>query len=133
MADAPDTSWKGMVEMCQGRGLMALQLFCVYTKPTNGLGPIMENLEDHLAYQNKIEADGIMFGAGPHPDESGEQWGGEGMVVIRASSMAEAEKIAAADPMHASGARSYTIRPWLVNEGKLTVEVTLSNKGAQII
>ena len=71
--------------------------------------------------------------AGPHPDESGEQWAGEGMVVIRADSMEDAEKIAAADPMHASGARSYKIRPWLVNEGKVTVELTFSNKGSEVI
>lgn len=133
MADAPDTSWKGMIAMCEGRGLLAKQLYCVYTKPTNGLGPIMEHIEEHLAYQHKIETDGIMFAAGPHPDDSGEQWGGEGMVVIRASSMEEAEKIAAADPMHSSGARSYTIRPWLVNEGKVTVELTFSNKGSEVI
>ena len=38
------------------------------------------------------------------------------MVIIRAGSLAEAKEIAASDPMHASGARSYTVRPWLVNE-----------------
>lgn len=43
------------------------------------------------------------------------------LVVIRAGSLAEAEAVAAADPMHASGARSYRVRPWLVNEGTLTV------------
>jgi hypothetical protein len=40
-----------MVEMLEGRGLLDKKLYCVYTKPTNGLGPIMEHIEDHLAYQ----------------------------------------------------------------------------------
>ena len=38
---------------------------------------------------------------------------GEGMVIIRAASLAEAQAIAAADPMHSSGARKARVRPWL--------------------
>ena len=30
------------------------------------------------------------------------------------------------DPMHARGARSFTLRKWLVNEGSLTVTTYLS-------
>jgi uncharacterized protein len=45
------------------------------------------------------------------------------MVVIRANSLAEAQAIAAEDPMHKSGARTYRVRPWLVNEGTLTLRL----------
>ena len=40
-------------------------LYVVFTKPTNGLGPVMENIEEHLKFQVSLEEKGIMFGAGP--------------------------------------------------------------------
>jgi len=55
------------------------------------------------------------------------------MVIIRAESLAAAKQIADNDPMHKSGARSYRIRPWLLNEGKVTVEMTFSNKGMNLV
>ena len=35
--------------------------------------------------------------------------------------------------MHSSGARSFRIRPWLLNEGKVTIELTFSDKGMKVI
>jgi uncharacterized protein len=95
----------------------------VFTTPTNGIGPVMANIESHLAFQASLEEQGIMFTAGPHWTDDETSWEGDGMVVIRASSLAEARAIAAKDPMHASGARKSTVRPWLVNEGTVTVKL----------
>jgi uncharacterized protein YciI len=125
-------TWDEMVSQCDELGLLAKKLYVVFTSPVNGLGPIMEILDEHLAYQNKIQNEGIMFGAGPFSDDAEENWDGEGMVIIRAGSMAMAKKIADNDPMHKSGARSYRIRPWLLNEGKMTVELKFSNKTMEI-
>ena len=30
-------------------------LYVVFTKPTNGLGPVMENIEEHLKFQVSLE------------------------------------------------------------------------------
>ena len=49
------------------------------------------------------------------------------MVVVRAENLAHAREIAASDPMHSSGARSFTVRPWLVNEGGFNLRVTFSD------
>ena len=51
---------------------------------------------------------------------------GEGMVIIRANSLSEAKEIAATDPMHKSGARSFTVRPWLLNEGTINLSINYS-------
>ena len=59
-------------------------------------------------------------------DESGENMQGVGLIVYRADSLEEAQELAKADPMHASGARSYVMRRWLINEGSLTLGVGLS-------
>ena len=40
-------------------------LYVVFTKPKNGLEPVMKNIEEHLKFQVSLEEKGIMFGAGP--------------------------------------------------------------------
>jgi uncharacterized protein len=112
-----------IVAECKKRGYLAKQLYVVFTKPTNGIGPVMANLGVHLKFQEELERNGIMFAAGPHWTDDELEWRGEGMVVIRAASVAEASAIAARDPMHVSGARTFSVRPWLVNEGTLSVRL----------
>ena len=114
-------------------GCLQKQMYVYFTKPANGLGPVMENLEDHLKFQVELEQKGIMFGAGPFWTEDEERWEGEGMIIIRAGSIEEARKIAESDPMHASGARTFTLRPWLLNEGMVTMKVTYSDGGREVI
>lgn len=115
------------------RGMLQKQMYVVFTKPANGLGPVMQNLEPHLAFQVDLERRGIMFGAGPFWTDDEQEWQGEGMVIIRAGSLAEARAIAASDPMHSSGARSFTVRPWLLNEGTMTVKITYSDGRREIV
>jgi uncharacterized protein len=116
-----------IVKESERRGYLAKQLYVVFTSPVNGIGPVMDNLARHLEFQEKLEREGIMFAAGPHWTDDEQRWEGEGMVVIRAASLAEARAIAAEDPMHKSGARSYRVRPWLVNEGSLTVKLDFAS------
>ena len=114
-------------------GCLQKQMYVYFTTPVNGLGPVMENLEDHLKFQIELEQKGVMFGAGPFWTDGEERWEGEGMIIIRAGSLAEAREIAESDPMHASGARAFTIRPWLMNEGCVTMRVTYSDGGREVI
>lgn len=127
------SQWQDVLDRSQDHGVLAKQLYVVLTAPTGGLDAVEANLKEHLAYQFDIERRGIMFAAGPFADDSGEFWEGEGMVIIRADNLAQANEIAAADPMHKSGARSFRIRPWLLNEGSLTVRLTYSDGGREII
>lgn len=101
-------------------------LYVIFTKPTNGMGPVMENLDEHLKFQVLLEKKGIMFGAGPFWEENEIDWNGEGMVIIRANSINHAKEIANSDPMHSSGARSFIVRPWLLNEGNIEVSLNYS-------
>jgi uncharacterized protein YciI len=114
-------------------GMLQKQLYVVFTSPVNGLGPVMENLGPHLEFQIDLERRGIMFGAGPFWTDDGQRWEGEGMVIIRAASLDEAKAIAASDPMHRSGARRFTVRPWLLNEGTVTVKITYSDGKREIL
>jgi len=87
----------------------------------------MENIGSHLEFQVKIEQDVVMFAAGPFWVDDVEAWEGEGMVIIWADSLAHAREIAETDPMHASDARGFTVRPWLANEGGFSHRVTFSD------
>ena len=101
-------------------------LYVVFTKPKNGMKAVMENLEEHLKFQVSLEKNGVMFGAGPFWEDNDIDWNGEGMVIIRANSLDHAKQIAASDPMHQSGARNFTVRPWLLNEGNIQVSLDYS-------
>ena len=101
-------------------------LYVVFTKPENGMKAVMENLEEHLKFQVSLEKNGVMFGAGPFWEDNEIDWNGEGMVIIRANSLDHAKQIAASDPMHQSGARNFTVRPWLLNEGNIQVSLDYS-------
>ncbi len=127
----PEISKQDILNACEG--MLQKQLYVVHTFPTDGLGPVMQNIEPHLKFQIELEEKGIMFGAGPFWDDAEEKWEGEGMVIIRAGSLAEAKDIAASDPMHKSGARSYTVRPWLLNEGAVTVKVRYSDGSRELL
>ena len=127
------TPWQKHVEMIAEKGVLAKQLYVVLSKPTGSLDTVRENLAEHLAYQVELESQNIMFAAGPFADDDAQQWQGEGMVIIRADSLEHAHEIAAADPMHERGARDYRVRPWLLNEGSITINVTYSNGGRKVI
>jgi uncharacterized protein YciI len=111
-----------IIALSRQKGFLAKQLYVVFTRPANGMEPVLENIEAHLAYQRSLEERGIMFAAGPHWTNDEKSWEGDGMVVIRANSLAEAKAIAEQDPMHSRGARTFTVRPWFVNEGTITIK-----------
>lgn len=107
------------------KGMLQRQLYAIFTMPTDGLGPVFAVIEEHLEFQVQLEKEGILHSAGPMWTDDEKSWEGEGLVVVRAISRKEAIKIAERDPMHRSGARSFRVRPWLINEGSITI--TLNN------
>ncbi len=125
-------AWQDYVTMVREKGVLAMQLYVVHSKPVSGLDGVKANHGPHLAYQKELEEKGIMFGAGPLADENEQVWSGEGFIIIRATTLDEAKKIADGDPMHKNGGRSYTIRPWLLNEGCLNIRLTFSDGGREI-
>ena len=109
------------------KGMLQKQFYMVHSTPTGGMDAVMKNLPAHLEHQCRIEREGIMVAAGPHWTDDEQQWQGEGTFVIRARSLAHARELAASDPMHQAGARSFTVRPWLINEGGFTLHLSFSD------
>ena len=119
-------AWSEYKAVAKSRGALALELFVVQSTPAKGPDDIKAVLPDHLAYQRDQELAGNLVFAGPVSDETGEHMQGAGMIIYRAETLEQARKLTEGDPMHATGARSFTIRKWLVNEGSFTLSVGLS-------
>ena len=119
-------AWQAYKEEARARGALALELFVVKSVPAAPPEALRAVLPDHLAYQRQLEEAGRLVLAGPVSDPSGELMEGAGLIIYRAATMADARALADADPMHASGARQFTLCRWLVNEGSLNLSVGLS-------
>lgn len=124
--------WTAYREQAKSRGALALELFVVMSWPVEGGPDLGAVLPDHLAYQRQLESQGVLALAGPMSNEAGDQIEGAGLIIYRADSLEAAHDLARADPAHMTGARRYTLRRWMVNEGSLTVSVGLSTGGAAL-
>jgi uncharacterized protein YciI len=133
MAEKSGVKAEEIVALSKEEGFLAKQLYVVFTTPANGIGPVMANIKEHLAFQVSLEKEGIMFAAGPNWADDEKSWEGDGMVVIRANSLADAKQIMERDPMHKSGARKFKIRPWFVNEGTISVRLNYSQGTFEMI
>lgn len=125
-------SWNEYKAIATERGALAMELYVVESVPANGAEGVREHLAAHLAYQKQIETDGGLVMAGPLSDDTGELMEGAGLIVYRAAGIDAARRLANGDPMHAQGARTYRLRRWLVNEGRMTFEVTLSTQSVRL-
>ena len=113
--------------------MLQKQLYAIFTTPTGGIERILEGLAEHLAFQMQLEGEGVMYAAGPMWSDDERMWDGDGLVVVRAGSRDEAIAIAERDPMHRSGARKFTVRPWMINEGTMTVKLDMSSQSFTIL
>lgn len=125
-------AWNEYKKLARDRGALALELYVVESTPSGAPEKVKATLPAHLEYQREMELNGKLVLAGPTSDSAGEQMQGAGLIVYRANSMEEAEAMAKADPMHSEGARRFTLRKWLVNEGSLSISVGLSTGKASL-
>jgi len=101
------------------------RLYVIFSEPTEKTGNRRKVFPKHIAYQLEIERKGILFAAGPFVNSKGKPQG-PGMIVIRAKSMAEAKRVAEADPFHKLGFRKFLIQAWEINEGGFNINVKFS-------
>ncbi len=119
-------TWETMQARAENGGLLGKQLYVVYSFPTDGMGPTRAHIPEHVTNQRRLEREGVLAAAGPLAGRDGTTWNGEGLFVLRAESLEQALEIAKGDPMHAAGARTFELRPWLLNEGSIDVRIPFS-------
>ncbi|WP_292182276.1 YciI family protein [Mesorhizobium sp.] len=112
-------------------GMMRKELFLISNRSLVDPRALQSELRAHLLYIIGLEQAGVLFASGPVLDESGEMTG-DGVTIVRAASFEEARLIAKDDPFVAAGLREPSIHRWVVNEGRITVSVDLSNRGGAL-
>lgn len=115
MADTPAMPADIIVERSRSRGDLAAQYYLIRSEPAAALTEITRHTPDHLKYLNALVESGAVYLAGPVFSADGHSWHGGGLIVVAADSPQAARDIAAADPMHSSGVRTFTVEPWLIN------------------
>jgi hypothetical protein len=65
-------SWKDMIAGASAKGMLAKELFVVFTEPAGDLAVVQDARVEYLKYQVEIEEKGIMFAAGPFSNETGD-------------------------------------------------------------
>jgi uncharacterized protein YciI len=125
-------AWADYKADAKSRGALALELYAAISTPAKEPQDVKASLPDHLSYQATLERAGSLALAGPMSDETGEQMQGVGLIIYRAESLDAARAMADADPMHKTGARTYVLRRWMINEGSLNLSVGLSTKGVSL-
>lgn len=111
-------------------GLRRLRLHVAHTRPIRTLddklaAAISATLMEHWRWLLTGEREGWLFAAGPFLDEDG-AFPGDGMIIVRAESHAEAVALVEADPMVVHGLRTVEVRAWELNEGSIGVRVSLA-------
>ena len=125
-------AWSDYKSNAIDRGALALELYVAHSTPSGSPDAVKANLPDHLAYQADLERAEKLAFAGPMSDETGTQMQGVGLIIYRAESLEEAKALAEGDPMHKSGARTFVLRRWLINEGSLSLQVGLSSGAVKL-
>ena len=78
----------------------------------------------HIAWLLTLERDGTLFLSGPLLSGPG-TGPGSGVTVLRAGSEEAARQIASADPFVQAGLRTFTVHQWRLNEGSVSVRLSL--------
>ena len=116
-----DTRTKQLISRMWGRK------FWVVMSKGNGRD-LVPHLAEHLEYLIALEAEGRVFASGPM-NVAGS---GDGMTILKVETEEEARMIANADPLVSKLGRTFTLHPWTVNEGQLTLTVSLSQMAVSL-
>lgn len=84
----------------------AMPLYLVLTLRTPRFDPAV--IPAHYAFLEDLKAQGALAGFGPFTDKSG------GAYLLKAESLARAQSLAFADPVHTSGSSQVSVREWKV-------------------
>jgi uncharacterized protein len=106
--------------------LLGRDYWLILSTPASGTGQadIDARAPEHIAWLLGLERDGVVFLSGPLLSGPG-TGPGSGVTVLRADSQDQAGAIAAKDPFVLAGLRTFTVHRWRLNEGSISVRLSL--------
>lgn len=97
--------------------------FACFTDPVDpSLTEVTPRIPAHKEWLAEQDRAGTLFAAGPFLSDSLD-YTGRGLMIIRAPSLEAATRIAASDPMHMAGVRTFRILTWRINEGTIDLKL----------
>lgn len=111
-------------------GMIGRTLFVVHSEPAPDADPERGAalFEDHLRHIIEWEQSGVLFAAGPYRKDG--KVTPRALYILRADSVEEATAIAAEEPLHKHGIRSFTVDEWVLNQGRVGVTIDFSTQRA---
>jgi uncharacterized protein len=79
---------------------------------------------EHLDYMNQLEEQGLLWGSGPFIEPGVVV--GDGLTIFNVAQEADVHKLMAEEPLVKRGLRSYSVRKWELREGKISIDLFLS-------
>jgi uncharacterized protein len=106
--------------------LLARDYWLIMSTPADGTdtAAIDAHVAEHVAWMIELERDGVLFVSGPLLSGPG-VGPGSGATVVRAADEDAARLIAANDPFVRAGLRTFEVYRWRVNEGSVSVRMSL--------
>lgn len=87
-------------------------------------GAIGALIQEHVQWLLQLERDGVLLLSGPLR-EGPDVGPGSGLTVLRVADEQEARRIADQDPFVRAGLRGFQVYRWQLNEGSVSVRVSL--------
>ncbi|BEP14870.1 hypothetical protein acdb102_31810 [Acidothermaceae bacterium B102] len=106
--------------------LLARDYWLILSTPRPGVeaSDIQQHLQDHVAWLLGLEQSGVLFLSGPLLSGPG-VGPGSGVSILRAADEAQAASIADQDPFVLAGLRTCVVHQWRLNEGSVSVRLSL--------
>lgn len=79
---------------------------------------------EHLRYMNSLEAKGLLWGSGPFMVPGVVV--GDGLTIFNVPDETDVHRLMADEPLTKLGMRTYTVHRWALREGKIAIELFLS-------
>jgi uncharacterized protein len=79
---------------------------------------------DHLKYMNELEERGLLWSSGPFIEPG--VLVGDGLTIFNVAEEEEVRRLMAEEPLVKRGLRSYSVRMWEIREGRISVDLNLS-------
>jgi uncharacterized protein YciI len=93
-------------------------------RPGTDRAAIEELVDEHISWLLGLERDGTLFASGPLLSGPG-VGPGSGVTILRVPDEDTARSVAGQDPFVRAGLRTFEVHQWRVNEGSVSVQMSL--------
>lgn len=106
--------------------LLGRDYWLILSTPVEGTdqAAVDAHVREHVAWLLGLERTGILLASGPLLSGPG-TGPGSGMTVIRAADEQSARRVASGDPFALAGLRTFAVHRWRLNEGSVSVRLSL--------